>query len=466
MMKFFLCFTSCILFCFTTTVSQVPEDALRLSYPGVGVGARTFSLGMTSVAASKDFSSMYSNPAGLGQMKLNEVNMGFSYGSYRNSSSFLGTEQSFSNNATNLNSLGLVYAVPTVQGSFVLALGYGRQSDFTTGLSFSGFNPSSSMIPTFYDADTLLDLAYNLKLQRDDGTTPYVDSMDQVGKILEGGGINHWSVSGAIEAARNLYLGLTLSFISGSYNYNRNYHEIDINDKYNAFPYNLDELEYIQTISNDLSGFNARFGMLYRFGRDSRVGLAIKTPSYITVREIFTDEGTSWFDDGDSFFYRLPDGRSEYDVATPFVFSTGIAHGVGNVMLAADVEFTDWTQMEFRNADADLMKKNTRFKEEFQPTLNVHLGGEIALEEARLRAGFAYLPSPFSSDPASFAQKYITGGVGFVIENAIAVDIGYGYGYWETNHQIYQGGGVVPGAATETETIRTHNLISTVAYRF
>lgn len=450
----------------TIASSQVPEDALRLSYPGVGVGARTLGLGMTSVGITSDFSSIYSNPAGLGQMRLNEVNVGFSYGSHRNSSTFLGGNQSSSNNSTNLNSLGLVYAAPTVRGSFVFALGYGRQSDFTTGLSASGFNPSSSIIPTLFHPDTLLDLAYNLKLQRNDGTTPYIDSMEQSAKVLEGGGINHWSASGSIEAAPNLFLGLTLSFISGSYTYNRNYHEIDIQNKYNAFPFNLDELEYTQTITDDLSGFNARMGILYQFNRNSRIGMAIKTPSFITVRETFTDEGTSYFDDGDVFSYRLPDGRSEFDVVTPFVFSAGASHSVGAIMLAGDVEFTDWTQMEFRNADSDLLKKNSRFKEIFQPTLNVRLGAEVAIEQLRLRGGFAFLPSPFTKDPSSFAQKYITGGIGFLIEHSIAIDIGYGYGYWETNHQIYQASNGVSGTATEIEKIHTHNLISTVAYHF
>ena len=185
-------------------LAQFPEDALRLSMSNLSIGSRSLGIGGAFTAVADDYSAAYVNPAGLGQINMNEVSLGLSHNALSNASSFYGNSQSLNNSGTNINSFGLVYAVPTVKGSLVIALGYGKQTDFTSALSFSGFNPVSSIIPNLYSADTTLDLAYNLNLQRNDGSTPFTDSLTQTGKILEGGGINHWSASVSVEAARNL----------------------------------------------------------------------------------------------------------------------------------------------------------------------------------------------------------------------------------------------------------------------
>ncbi|MBI3766020.1 MAG: hypothetical protein HY277_05905 [Ignavibacteriales bacterium] len=177
--------------------SQYSEDALRLSMPGVSVGARALGLGMAYTGIANDFSAVYWNPAGLGQMRLNEISFGLSHLSTTDMSGFYGNQQSFTNSATNVNSFGMVYPFPTTRGSLVIAIGYGRQADFTTGLSFKGFNPKSSIIPFLNQT-----LAYELYLVDQQGNTPLVDSLEQSGKVIEGGGINHWTVGGAVEAAK------------------------------------------------------------------------------------------------------------------------------------------------------------------------------------------------------------------------------------------------------------------------
>jgi long-subunit fatty acid transport protein len=185
----------------------------------------------------------------------------------------------------------------------------------------------------------------------------------------------------------------------------------------------------------------------------------------MTVRETFLEEGTSRFDNGDSYVY--PAGSStpfktEYDIETPYVFSAGLSGSFQNLTLSGDVEYTDWTQMEFRNADSYLMGINTDVKEIYQPTVNLHAGAEYMFpySDFRLRAGFAYLPSPYSGDPGSFAQKFVTGGVGLVVEDAIMIDVAYAYGFWESFRYNYD------ATSKVKEDITTHNLFATVSYRF
>lgn len=455
----------CGLTAVTTAGAQFPEDALRFSSIGLGTGARALGMGMAYTSIASDFSAIYWNPAGLGQLKMSEMNIGLSHQSFGNTSTFFGNERSLDNSSTDINNFGLVYAFPTSRGSLVFAVGYSRVNDFSTALSFDGFNGGSSIIPAMNS-----DMAYELYLIDAQGNTPLRDSLQQRGKVLEGGGLNNWSFAGAIEAARQLYLGLSLNVISGTYTYDRDYSELDIFNKYSVARYDTDyaftRLNLINTVSSEVTGVTARFGMLYRFDSGARFGLNIKFPSYVTVRESFSSDGTSVFDVPDTagrFSYNFrQDGRTEYSVTSPFVLGTGFSLPIGDLMIAGDVEFTDWTQMKFSNADPLIEQYNIEIKELFRPTVNLRAGAEYEFSSTglRLRGGYAYLPSPFRGDPASFAQKYITGGLGFIVQNSIALDFAYAYGSWNTFHVNYD------ETSTTLEKIRTHSLMTTISYRF
>lgn len=447
------------------TYAQFPEDALRLSSIGLGTGARSLGLGMTYTGVANDFSAVYWNPAGLGQIRMSEMSVGLAHQSYGNTSTYLGSQKSLNNSSTSLNNFGLVYPFPTSRGSLVFAVGYSRANDFTTALSFDGFNSQSSIISTLPS-----DLAYQLYLVDSVGNTPILDSLQQRGKVLESGGLNNWTFAAGIEAARQLYLGVSLTVISGSYTYSREFIETDVFDKYSqarfGANYAFTSLNIINTINGEISGFTARFGMLYRFDSGARFGLNFKTPSFYNVKENFSTDGTTLFDVPDlqgrfSYNDRL-DGRTEYDVTSPFVFGAGASVPIGDLMLSGDVEYTDWTQMKFSNADPIVEQYNADIKELFRPTANLKGGAEYEFSNVgfRLRGGFAYMPSPYRGDDQSFAQKYITGGVGFIVGDAVAVDVGYAYGFWNTYHVNYD------RSPRTLESIRTHNLLATLTYRF
>lgn len=458
-------------------MAQYPEDVLRLSTPGTGVGARALGLGMSYTGIANDFSALYWNPAGLGQLKMNEFSFGMSQFGTDNTGTFYNSGQSFSNNSTNINSLGLVYSIPTTQGSFVVALGYSRQSDFTTGLSFKGFNPNSSIIQNWApDGASLtpdITIAEYLKLAYADTLTqkfisPIKDSLNQSGTVLEGGGINNYSVGAGIEVGPNIYLGLSLNVLAGSYSFQQNYYENDLLNIHNTFPYDMTSLSLLQNVESDIGGFSMKFGLLYNFAPNSRIGLAIKSPSWISVHETFSQSATSSFDNGDGFSYNGGVLKDDYDATTPFVFSLGASVGIQNLMVSGEVEYTDWTQMEFRNATADVMAYNTLIKSEFRATANLHVGAEYELVPGifQIRGGFAYLPSPYQGDPSDFDQKYITGGVSFSLQNSIIIELGYAHGMWK-NYRVnydYSINGVQ--TARVDEDITTNTILGTISYRF
>jgi long-subunit fatty acid transport protein len=426
-----------ILFIFSSMLyGQYKEDAYRLSYLGLGFGARSLAMGTAYTAIANDFSAVYWNPAGLGQVKRNEISLGLSHYLYKDENTFLDEKSSFSNSKTNLNSLGLVYPFPVQKGSMVFAIGYGRQVDYATALAFNAFNKKAT-------------------------TANYPDNIDIRTNVLENGGLNNWMVAGAIEAARGLFLGVSLNVISGSYSYNRDYTGSDIDNNYYFY-----EINRLYTIQEDISGFTGRLGLLYETkNKKGRFGINVKLPSTLSMRDDWVDTENYYDDIPDSDYVAKDVGYSEFDVTTPFVFSAGASWTFGDLLLSGDVDYTDWTQMEFKNTYSDLLQENTIIKETFEPTVNFRVGAEyeIPLSDVAVRAGFAYLPSPYSFHTSDNAQKYITAGLGWTIENSVRLDFGYAYGFWNASQQV----NFDPPFYTDTnEKIKTHNLIATMVYRF
>lgn len=469
-------FIGCLLiFMSTRSFAQFPEDALRLSTSGLSVGARALAMGGAFTGIANDFTAIYWNPAGLAQIRSYEISGGIGHLSYKNQSTFFGQSSSFSNSSTSLSNAGFVYPVPTRRGSLTLAFGYNRSADFTTALTFNGFNSGSSIIPTLYDADENRDLAWKLYLEDTTGYSPIQKNVTQRGSVLEEEGVNNWSIAGALEISPRFYVGATLTLISGSYSYNRNFVEEDTRRVYTQPPFDFQKLTMDNLIDWDLSGYGFKLGLLYNVRDRARVGFTVKAPSRYTVKEKFRSDGVSVFKtpdkSGSSQYSASVSGASEYDVQTPFVFGGGASLNAGGIMISGEAEYTDWTQMEFKNPSGNisgLTKKNAYIKSIFRATTNLRAGAEYAIPDTdiRLRGGFVYHPSPFEGDPSSFAQKYVTAGIGLALQSSVFIDVAYARGSWDTFHVNYVSDNPNAPASRTDESITTNNLLFTISYRF
>jgi long-subunit fatty acid transport protein len=456
--------------------AQYPEDALRFSSPGFGVGSRALGMGNAYTGVASDFSAIYWNPAGLAQLQLSEFAFGMSHLNNKDDSRFFGGSEAYTNNTTNLNTLGILYKVPTYRGSLVVGIGFHRQNSFASGLSFSGFNPNSSIVQTYarngasYPSDLTDNIAYQLYLADIDTLTgrfisPITDRVTQTAKVVEGGGLNNWSIAGAFDIAKNLSLGVTLTYVSGIYRYDRAYEEEDRAGIHNAYPFDFQRLTLDEYIESDISGVNAKFGLLYRIPDRFRLGVAAKTPTAFSVKETFGTTSRSYFDNGDMRPEDSPfetSGSGQYDIRSPWVFSVGASVIIRDLMIAADLDFTDWTQLEFVRANQDLLAQNKEIKKIFRPAANLRGGLEYDLSDAgvRLRAGFIYNTSPYLGDPSSFDQKYVTGGLGIALGDLTMLDLAYARGWWETFRNNYN-------STSRTDEKITNNLfVMTLSYRF
>jgi len=460
--------------CDEYSLAQFKEDALRLGIPGSGVGARALGMGNAYTGVASDYSAVFWNPAGLAQARYGEFSFGLSYMNGKDNSTFFNQSDSYTSSATNLNAVGLVFPVPVRRGSLAFAFGYNRQSNFMSGMAFEGFNPVSSIIQTWapngekYPPD--ITMAEQLELAHADTVTgtfisPINGNVTQKGEATEKGGLNDWSVAGAVELAKNVSVGVTLTYVAGSYRYDRNYHELAAQGAY-APPFDMKELVVDDFIDGDIDGFNAKFGLLFRVPDWFRFGLAVKTPTSFSVKENFGTTGTSYFWTPDPQGYTSygpvdEPGSDEYTVHTPWAFSGGVSLTLWRLLISGDVDYTDWTELEFTdsNSNLDIQGLNRQIRDAFRPTVNVRGGAELDLY-LRLRAGFIYNQSPYKSDPKSFDQKYLTAGVGMPLGESTMLDLGYAYGWWDTYRVNYD------QTSRVDEKIKTNTFILTLTYRF
>jgi hypothetical protein len=460
--------------------AQLAEDALRYSQLGLGVSARQLGMGNATVGGVNDYSALFWNPAGLALERDFEFSFGLSRLGYSNDVSYLDTKTTSDNNSLNLNNLGIVYPIPTTRGSMTFALGFNRANNYSTSASMSAFNPSSSFSqsPALLNQPLDNNIPYQLFLT-DTNVHPYLNgNLQQTFNVIEGGGLNHWTVGGAMDVGPNLSLGISLNFASGSYSYDQNVTETDTKNLYTLPANNISQFTYENTINDDITGFNALFGLMFRKPGKYSIGFAIRTATTYDISETYGETASSQFKSVDSTSGRIYAGYTyptssiseKYHVTTPYVLSAGVSIQLFQwLTLAGDAEYTDWTQMELSGDGLDFSSENSIIKNEMRATTNLRGGGEVSLSNLglKLRGGIIYNPSPWKGDPTSRDQLFYTGGIGLSLDERTTIDAAFAYGTWKTlrTNYSYSASGYTYDVGTD-ETVTTSNLNLTLMYRF
>jgi hypothetical protein len=469
-------FTLIVLFLFSSNIySQNANDALRLGYTSLSSDARALGMGDSYIGLSDDAGAAFFNPAGFGLIKRMELSAGLSYDNYGNSTTFLGQSSNYSSSATRLNNISFALPFPTVKGSLVFAVSYHTTHDFTSALKFNSFNNgNTSMIQDLNNSGSYV--PYDLYLTDTNFISPINGHLNQSGTILGSGETHAWTFSGAIEAYKNLFIGLNLNFSSGSYNNNNNYYEDDSQGYYNNIqtdPASADtkgfQTFYLNRILDwDITGWDAKFGMLYQL-KNARIGITVQFPKSYTVKENFNVNGYSQFSSGFSPSLDPANYSSnvQYDIVTPYELGAGFSVNLASLILSAQATLIDYTQLKFENADglsdADVNSINQSIKDNLKSVINLNVGAEYTIPDVglRLRAGYLMQPSAYQGDPSSFNHNYITAGIGFLAEEAVGFDLAYAHGWWSDYGDNYS-----VNVSRTNQDIKVDRIILSTTYRF
>lgn len=439
-----------------TANAQTPGDVLRLSQYNYGFStARSAAMGGAFTSLGADLSSMTLNPAGLGMYRSSEVSFSPSVTTntirslYTLDGSTMGQTGRASKTRFSVGSLGAAFNIYNGGGgltSATLGVGYTKLTDFNTS-SFAQNSGSSISILDFFaqqvtgftpgelgastDADPHIAfrridpqywggiLAYQTNmidpLSDDPNEThfrPVLSDNTQVNPALRmstTGSVGEYSISGGFNIQNIVYLGMTIGIQDIYYNNTNYYSEAALGDASER----LSGLEYEQSHKMSGAGVNFKFGATVRPIDNLRIGLAIHTPTFISINEEYREVMRSFFNSPEvskNRDYDSPFLLNDYDLQTPTRFLAGASYtwpGVG--LITADYERVWYNGMKlsnFGNNRATEQKFNSEVKDLFRPANNFRVGIEATpMQQLYLRAGYAYYDNCMKINDAIFSRQ-------------------------------------------------------------
>lgn len=465
-------FSAIILITASTLQAQNYNDAIRLGFPGLGSNARALGMGNAFNALSDDASASYFNPAGFGLIKKMEISGGLSFTNFDNTTTFFGKETNDNSTNTALNRISFALPFPTYQGSLVFGMSYHQSKDLTSIIKFDGFNGgTNSKIQSLLDTN----IPYDLFLTDENFNTIINGNLNQSGNILNSGGIDNWTFSGAIEVQKNFFIGGNLTVVNGNFESNNDYYEDDTRNNYQGItatgePQTTDFKTFYlnNTIKWNIGGWDAKLGFLYQFEDVARFGATVQFPKTFSIDEEFLVSGSSEFE---STTYTLSSDYNDkvaYDIITPFELTGAGAVNLKGIILSAEATFIDYSQLKFDNSADGLSASyiadvNKEIKDALRSVLNYNLGFEYTVPTIglRIRGGYLTQMSPFQDDASEFNHKYLTGGLGFLADGNIGIDVAYAYGWWKDIGDNYDS-----NVSRTFQDVKVHNVMLTTTLRF
>lgn len=493
--------------------AQTVDDAWRFTQRWPGVGARLTAMGGASAAGLADYGALYSNPAGLGYYRHSEVAGGLTWLNARDAAIYQvpGNRFDWESNlrATNLDHLVAVYKVPTVRGSLVLSMAYARVADFTRRLYFQGDNNANSITNSYLPypkeytvkADSELVfysdvpfIAYKagaIEFSRSEyeaGRYPFYQAVAlgttirQLGEVTEEGGLHELSFGGAIEAAPNLFLGLSVGIVHGAYRFNRQYEEDDFRnentpDLYavavgDGFLYGFNYLKAQDYFVSDLQGLSVRAGLSAQLSPGWRIGVGVESPVFFSVQEDYGIILETFFDKGGSLRYGGEPGNKgtgsfDYEIRTPWRLRAGVTYRTQQLHVGIDLEFVDWSQMRFEASTnrSFIQNLNRQVREVMEPVINTRLGLAYQLGGTMLYGGVAVFPDPHKSEirDAEADRRRLFGALGASIQLAESFRLNIGWAQEQFN-DYYQPYGDVERPPYVREQVQRNRFVVGLTY--
>lgn len=451
------------------------ENALTFSQTPPSGSARITALGGASTALGGDYSTSYSNPAGLGMYNRSEFTISPAFNTYSSTASYLGNQDQDSRSVIAVPGISLVIHSPyqNTDNGFLggsLGISMTRTNDFNSTGFYHGTNTNSSIIDYFIDYangnstnifeqggdyyNDPIGLSYHTYLI--DPTAPggpqYTTIVNsplvpaQSEQIVTKGSNNQWNFSYGANYKDKLFLGASIGLSSLHYVNRKDYQEYFSNDT-------LNYLSLGEKVDIRGSGVNATFGVTARPVNYLQVGVAFTTPTFYSIDDNYSaDLAASWnnitYNDfangpvtlGNEEASTDPGGIiSKYNITTPLKFRTGIALISKFGFLTGEVEFMNPARTKYSSDTPGITfhTDNENIQSAFKPVTNIRVGAEFRRSIFRVRAGYAYtsnaLRPQFAED---LSTNNFTGGLG-IRTKSFFVDLGVLYGKGSENYSPY-----------------------------
>lgn len=445
-------------------IAQNASDALRYSKLFMGGTARYMGMGGAFGALGADFTTLSTNPAGIGVYKSSEfsftpsVHMGASNSLYNG----MNGDDSRANFA--VASAGYVHtkrlsARENQPGFryFQFGMGINRLNDFNRRYVMQGENTENSLLDTYVEQANgidYLDIEDNDRGQygfdlfpawwtylldiADTSSFSYFSPIPYAGtlqrkSIDQWGSMNEWNFSMGANFEEILYLGMSFSIPWIRYFEQSTYTEIDIADTI----YDFRQFNVHDRLETKGTGFTFKFGFIFRPADFIRIGGAIHTPTWYSMRDTWDTYMESSFDNGDYFSKESPIGKYDYSLTTPMRLQGSIAFIFGKYgLLSGEYEFVDYATAKFRASDYGFYNENSNIESGYGKGHNYKIGTEWRYGQLSFRTGYMFQNSPYRDGINDASLNAWTGGIGYK-DKFYYIDLAYVFAKSIEDYYLY-----------------------------
>jgi long-subunit fatty acid transport protein len=461
--------------CFATQAQDFVDNALLFSRTNSGGSARIQGIGGSAVSLGGDYSSAFSNPAGLGMFNRSEFAFSTGLRFANTSSSYFANETKDKKNSFNIPGLSLVFHTPSTKdegflgGSFAITLN--RINDFNQNYTFSGINNQNSIVRSFvddangiyYDNEildpeslafgennfySLTGLAFNNflidTLRAGDGSlyydsplTVFWDENGETGSVKQTeiserrGAQSQWSIAYGANFSDKFFIGASVGITTLKFKLRQVYRE-------EQFDFNADAsietpentlLEIEENYNIEGNGVNFNLGMIYRPIDKLQIGAAFSTPTIYGLTDTYDASiRTNWNASGSTTYDYYGDGSmvldevnerfdvpiiSEYSFQTPLRLTTGLTYISKSGFISGEIEFLNYAKSKYKSDEMDFSFDNQDIKSFYQSVVNYKVGGEYRMENWRFRGGLNLMSNPVKNSSIDYQTLTYSGGVGY-----------------------------------------------------
>ena len=511
---------------------------LTLSQRNVAGTARSMGMGGAFTSLGADMASLSYNPAGVGMYQRNEVSMSFGLGISGAKSYNAFNSGDNSNTRAAANSLGASFKIYESSGKLTavnFAFAYNKIADYNYDISYNSLPTESSLADAFADIANANGLGINSsnKITDQNGyydydMNPYFwgtamaykaglinmgsnggwypeeigpgAQMTQYTTLRSRGSAGEFSFALGMNISNILYLGASLDIMSISRKQTIHYSEYIAYEGARpdaaAYPYQLQEFRFGQSMQIDGAGIGAKFGFVVRPTKGLRIGFAVHTPSYYSLAYryegwlssdalsvgdnpygwevkngfVYADERTPILQDG---------GDNRWKFSTPTRLLAGISYAIGEyAIISADYEYSAYRSLKLDFAPTNPGYGTADFRTNLNGVHSVRAGIELKpVPWLSLRAGGGYNSGVMRnnydfiifSEPINDTSWYASAGLGFRLGKVTSIDLAYQYinSRYTDYYSFYTKLGDKPNhSPLYGLDILKHNVSLTLAFRF
>jgi hypothetical protein len=475
-----------------SVLAQNEFDALRYSQIDVLGTARYSGMGGAFGALGGDMSSLSVNPAGIAVFTRTTASASISVLSASTDASYLGMSSSDNKLNMNISNAGFVARFKRKKAAdkqwawkaFHLGVSYNRTANFHRRTSIIGVSTNSSIVDGWVGQLNATGTEYadipsefipgaeftnahlgwgTFLIDTMPGSTnsyirnvaPNYGQTQQVREMTKGA-MGEVALSFGGNFGNALYIGATVGIPRINYELERAYTESDSQDTIADFS-SFTKTDYLKATG---TGFNFKFGLLYRPVKWLRVGAAIHTPTFFEIDESYTSVLTSNLNNT-QYSLSTMQGKFDYSLTTPFRAIGSLGFVIGKIgLVSADYEYVNYSMAKFRSRNYGFDTENTNVKNNLHWAGNIRMGTEWRIKPVSIRAGFAINGDAFTG-AYNFNNTRYSLGLGLRLKRFFT-DLTYNLHRSVNNYEVYADDNVPLADALTLD----HSVIFTVGFRF